>query len=179
MVRDLERKYYVISYAFMKPSASGSHKAEINVLARAVDSCEAWQGRGRLLSSHGYWKNSVPCRLLDSGPQFLAACFSFIGKLTVWQFVSSKLARESPSQMVYDLCEIITYTLKPLHFLTVSFFFFFFFLSFSMAALTAYRGSQARGLIRAVDAGLLQSHSNVGSELCLRPTPQLTATQDR
>ena len=55
---------------------------------------------------------------------------------------------------------------------------FFFFLSFvfSRATPTAYGGSQARGLIRGVAAGLLQSYSNAGSELCLRPTPQLMAT---
>ena len=44
--------------------------------------------------------------------------------------------------------------------------FFFFFLSFfaiSWAALTAYGGSQARGRIGAVAAGLHQSHSNAGS----------------
>ena len=38
--------------------------------------------------------------------------------------------------------------------------------------------SQARGLIRAAAAGLHHSHSNTGSELCLWPTPQLTATPD-
>ena len=38
--------------------------------------------------------------------------------------------------------------------------------------------SQARGPIGAVDAGLHHSHSNAGSELCLQPTPQLTATLD-
>ena len=32
---------------------------------------------------------------------------------------------------------------------------------------TAYGGSQARGLIGAVAAGLCQSHSNAGSETCL------------
>ena len=42
----------------------------------------------------------------------------------------------------------------------------------------AYGGSQARGLIGAVAAGLRQSHSNVGSEPRLQPTPQLTATPD-
>ena len=42
----------------------------------------------------------------------------------------------------------------------------------------AYGGSQARGLIGAVAAGLHQSHSNVGSEPHLQPTPQLTATPD-
>ena len=44
------------------------------------------------------------------------------------------------------------------------------------AALAAYGGSQARGLIRAVAAGLHHSHSNAGSKPNLPPTPQLTAT---
>ena len=57
-------------------------------------------------------------------------------------------------------------------------FVFFVFSVFSRAALAAYGGSQARGLIRAVAAGLQHSHSNVGSELCLQHTPQLTATPD-
>ena len=39
----------------------------------------------------------------------------------------------------------------------------------------AYGGSQARGPIRAVAAGLRLSHSNAGSELRLQLTPQLTA----
>ena len=42
----------------------------------------------------------------------------------------------------------------------------------------AYGGSQARGLIGAVAAGLRKSHSNLGSEPYLQPTPQLTATLD-
>ena len=48
----------------------------------------------------------------------------------------------------------------------------------SWAVPVAYGGSQARGLIQAVDASLSQSHSNAGSELHLQPTPQLTATPD-
>ena len=43
----------------------------------------------------------------------------------------------------------------------------FFFFVFSRAAPVAYGGSQARGLIGATAAGLHQSHSNTGSELCL------------
>ena len=43
---------------------------------------------------------------------------------------------------------------------------------------TAYGSSQARGPIGAVAAGLHHSHSNTGSELHLRPIPQLMATQD-
>ena len=42
----------------------------------------------------------------------------------------------------------------------------------------AYGSSQARGQIKAVDAGLCQSHSNAGSEEYLQPTPQLMATLD-
>ena len=42
----------------------------------------------------------------------------------------------------------------------------------------AYGISQARGQIRATAAGLHHIHSNVGSEPCLQPTPQLTATSD-
>ena len=50
-------------------------------------------------------------------------------------------------------------------------FFFFFGLSdISWAAPEAYGGSQARGPIGAVAAGLHQSHSNAGSEPHLRPT---------
>ena len=40
----------------------------------------------------------------------------------------------------------------------------------------AYGGSQARGQIGAVAAGLHHGHSNAGSEPGLRPTLQLTAT---
>ena len=55
-----------------------------------------------------------------------------------------------------------------------------YFFSFCLfrATLTAYGGSQARSQIGAVVASLCHSHSNAGSELCLRPTPQLKATLD-
>ena len=46
------------------------------------------------------------------------------------------------------------------------------------ATLAAYGGSQTRGQIAAVAAGLCQRHSNARSELGLRPTPQLRATLD-
>ena len=42
----------------------------------------------------------------------------------------------------------------------------------------AYGGSHASGPIGAVAAGLRHSHSSAGSELRLRPTPQLTAMPD-
>ena len=55
--------------------------------------------------------------------------------------------------------------------------FLFLFLLFRVTPL-AYGGPQLRGQVRAVAAGLHHSHSNTGSEPCLRPTPQLTATPD-
>ena len=57
------------------------------------------------------------------------------------------------------------------------FFFFCLFVS-SRAAPAAYGGSQVRGPIGAFAADLQQSHSNAGSELRLRPIPQLTAMPD-
>ena len=41
---------------------------------------------------------------------------------------------------------------------------------------TAHGSSQARGRIRAIDAGLRHSQENMGSKLTLQPTPQLVAT---
>ena len=65
-----------------------------------------------------------------------------------------------------------------------SFFYFYFIIiiifcpfAVSWATPAAYGGSQARGRIRPVAAGLHHSHSNTGSELHLWPTPQLTATR--
>ena len=59
--------------------------------------------------------------------------------------------------------------------------FFFFFLSFCLfrATPTAYGGSQARGQMGAIAAGLHYSHSNARSKPRSPPTPQLTATTDR
>ena len=56
--------------------------------------------------------------------------------------------------------------------------FFFGLFAFSRATPAAYGGSQARGPIGAVAAGLHQSHSNVGSEPHLQLAPQLTAMPD-
>ena len=56
--------------------------------------------------------------------------------------------------------------------------FYVFFLVFSRAAPAAHEGSQARGLIRAVAAGLCQNHINARSEPHPRPTSQPTAMLD-
>ena len=78
------------------------------------------------------------------------------------------------------LCFLVTSHLRPHPRHTISQFSFFFFLSFCLfrAAYAAYGGSQARGLIGTVTAGLRQSHSSIGSEPHLRPTPQLMARLD-
>ena len=56
-------------------------------------------------------------------------------------------------------------------------FLFFFFCLFS-ATPAACGSSQARGPVGATAASLHHSHSNTGSEPCLRPTPQLMATPE-
>ena len=60
----------------------------------------------------------------------------------------------------------------PLGFFLLSFF------AFSRAAPLGYGGSQTKGLIGAVASGLHQSHSVMGSEPSLQPTPQLMETPD-
>ena len=56
--------------------------------------------------------------------------------------------------------------------------FFFFVFCLFRATPAVYGGSQARGLIGAVAAGLHHSHSNSGSEPHLKLTPQLEARPD-
>ena len=56
--------------------------------------------------------------------------------------------------------------------------FTYLFIFLFMATPAASRGSQARGRTGATAASLCHSHSNTGSRLGLRPTPQLTATPD-
>ena len=74
---------------------------------------------------------------------------------------------------------IISMTLGKFVKLSVPYFFFFGRLfAISRAASAAYGGSQARGLIGAIAAGLHQSHNHEGSEPCLQPTSQLVATPD-
>ena len=60
----------------------------------------------------------------------------------------------------------------------IVYFIYLFIFVFLRAAFSAYGDSHARGLMGAVATGLHQRHSNVGSEPCLQPTPQLTATLD-
>ena len=58
------------------------------------------------------------------------------------------------------------------------YFILFFVFCLFRATPAAYGGSQARGRVEAIAAGLCHSHSNSRSELRLRPTPQLMAIQD-
>ena len=63
-------------------------------------------------------------------------------------------------------------TFSFLFFLSLFFFFFCFFWAMPMA----YGSFHARGWIWAAAASLHHSQSNVGSESCLQPTPQIMAT---
>ena len=87
----------------------------------------------------------------------------------------------SSSHLTLPFCVFVTLGLQScfsspefIYFLFIFIFIFLVFLPFPVA----YGGSQARNPNRAVAAGLCQSHSNVGSEPHLRPTPQLTAMLD-
>ena len=62
--------------------------------------------------------------------------------------------------------------------LVISVYIILFFPLIFRAAPAAYGSSQARCLIGAIADGLCLSHSNVGSEPHLQPTPDLTATPD-
>ena len=57
-------------------------------------------------------------------------------------------------------------------------FYFFFCFCLFRAAPMAHEGSQARGRIRVIATGLHHSHSSLGSEPHLQPTPQLMAMLD-
>ena len=65
-----------------------------------------------------------------------------------------------------------------LHFKLAPFKYLFFFLSLFRAPPAAYGGSQARGRIGDVAAGLHHSHSNARSRPHLQPIPQLMAMPD-
>ena len=83
------------------------------------------------------------------------------------------------SQVIFNHIADVEDTLQYHLYSSLLSFFFFFFLSFVFClCLIAYGGFQARGLIRAIAAGLRHSHSNTRSELCLRPTPELMETPD-
>ena len=100
-------------------------------------------------------------------PQFLQSKMAAImPTISAWLRVSNKITEDT----------LVGVTQCPS---SINNLFFFFFFAFSRAAPATYGSSQARGLIRAVAAGLHHSHSNAGSEPCLGPIPQLTATLDR
>ena len=93
------------------------------------------------------------------------------------RFVSTEPQWELPKLYFSFLIFISLYSMGPLcmpHCFVLSFCHF----ATSGATPMAYRGSQARDLIRAVAASLRHSHSNMCSELCLQPTPQPTAMLD-
>ena len=80
-----------------------------------------------------------------------------------------------------ELLEEISFAFAQIEYLNLSLrFVFYLFVCFLLlgAVLAVHGGSQARGPIGVVAAGLHQSHSNVGSEPSLRPTPRLPATPD-
>ena len=92
-------------------------------------------------------------------------------------FITNKNWKKCNPTKRYKLI-MINYINVTIYFLFILFYFIFCLIAICWAAPMAYGGSQARGQIKAVAAGLHHSHSNVGSEPHLWPTPQLTAMTD-
>ena len=116
--------------------------------------------------------------LLDSSPRSLAQCLMRFSMLVSFYLACSFLCSPEVFILVSSKKKRKKEIYCPMSLNGPRFFFFFGLFAFSRATPTAYGGSQARGLIRSVAAGLRQSHSNVGSKPRLQPTPQLTATPD-
>ena len=95
-----------------------------------------------------------------------------------WRLIASQLGITNTLFPLFGL----SFHFCILHYcIRIQFFCFFGFFCFFLlfrAALAACGGSQARCPIRATAAALPHSHSNMGSELHLQPTPQLTAMLD-
>ena len=105
--------------------------------------------------------------------------FSIFFLVQFWEFEPNNLfLLGCPFYLHIVACSSLTWFFYISVVLVVLSFYLFSLFAFSRAAPEAFGGSQARGLIGAVATGLLQSHSNTGSEPHLRPTPQLTATPD-
>ena len=115
-------------------------------------------------------KRSFPCQ----GSQFLHSMDKAIACETWKHFISIDFVRSAKYAPLSFQGFRIFYgkSSSPVFLLVMRFVYLF---GVFRAAPVAYEGSQARGLIRAVAAGLRQSHSNAISEPCLWPTPQLTA----
>ena len=98
----------------------------------------------------------------------------------IFAFIVNTLIGGSEKMLLSFMSESVWPVFSSKRFMVSGLFFFFLslFLLFLWAAPAAYGGSQARGRIGAVAAGLRQSYSNTGSEPRLQPTPQLTATPD-
>ena len=90
----------------------------------------------------------------------METCCKAISEKTVWKLISQTHQKSAISLKYHSSC------------------LFCFCFGLFRATPTAYGGSQARGRIRAVAAGLHHSLSNARSQLHLRPTSQFTAVLD-
>ena len=142
----------------------------------------------------------TPVRRAEGGTAFLY-CFFLLKKCFVWSLLHENFQLSNLGKKCVFISMIVLRRINSYFY----FFFYFFFnqrrnfrkkyygsflcsqlfmhtcmhaCMYSRAVPAAYGGSQARGRIGATAASLHHSHGNAGSELHLRPTPQLTAMPD-
>ena len=128
----------------------------------------------------------TPDKSLDMkfGHQYFLS-FSLVSTTNIYYFITHEYSISSPRQWKHRIYEKYSnfYGIIEIFYLSwevltrrysFSFFLFFFFFCF----LVAYGSSQTRSQIRVAAASLYHNHSNIGSELHLWRTPQLTATPD-
>ena len=198
--------FFFLMAAFVVYGSSPQTRGQIWAAAEAYVAATAAQDLSRICNLHcSLWQLRIlnPLPKARDGTHILMDTIC-VGFLTCWPlffsvflfllsffFLSLSLlflvnkAKTSIKSQVIDasivikmiMLVLITIPCMPLVFPVCKAFFFLSFFFFRYTP-TAYGSSQAKGQIRATAAGLHHSHSNVGSEPSLWPTPQLTARLD-
>ena len=109
---------------------------------------------------------------IKAGEEIRDHCPSVITINIFWLLLNSK------AHITQNILIFVSLKIVHMYYSSVLIVVWYLFIYLFRAAPVAYGGSQARGQIRSLAAGLRHSHSNSVSGPRLRPTPQLTATPD-
>ena len=91
---------------------------------------------------------------------------------------ANRFKQDNLCKIFHNVCYIEEYSVSAGCYYSFRLIYLLIYFCFLGPHLWPMEGSQARGGIRAITSGLRHSYSNARSKLCLRPTPQLTATLD-